>query len=296
MNHVGLTECCNSAASSLSSKSRTYIDTQQYPAIATTAAAAAATPQPPPPQFHYTANDNNNSQISISNNYNDNNFTNNDSINNYNDVERREEKFCKICHESSSSSQTLSPTQPSIDSTNSSFWSNLFTKKHKEKNKLISPCRCKGSLQYVHLECLNKWRKSNTRSDSAYQCEVCKYRYKMYRPFIIHIIDSEIFLHLMTIIVFLLLVYLVSCLMQVIDFKWITPGGPAGEEKDDWKYTTVLNLYLVHIIINTSMGGPLGCSGCVGSRGFGSGSTFLDFSIRNIWNFIDKLLDNQKHK
>ncbi|CAH1759270.1 5352_t:CDS:2, partial [Entrophospora sp. SA101] len=133
--------------------------------------------------------------------------------NNYNDVERREEKFCKICHESSSSSQTLSPTQPSINSTNSSFkssfWSNLFAKKHKEKNKLISPCRCKGSLQYVHLECLNKWRKSNTRSDSAYQY--------------------------------------------------------------------------------TSMGGPLGCSCCVGPRGVGGSST-------NIWNFIDKLLDNQKHK
>ncbi|CAJ0758791.1 4288_t:CDS:2, partial [Entrophospora sp. SA101] len=39
----------------------------------------------------------------------------------------------------------------------------------------------------------------------------------------------------------------------------------------------------------TSMGGPLGCSCCVGPRGVGGSST-------NIWNFIDKLLDNQKHK
>jgi hypothetical protein len=28
-----------------------------------------------------------------------------------------------------------------------------------ELGRLISPCKCKGTIKYVHLECLNQWRK-----------------------------------------------------------------------------------------------------------------------------------------
>ncbi|CAI2170149.1 185_t:CDS:2 [Funneliformis geosporum] len=68
-------------------------------------------------------------------------------------------KYCKICQESeSSSSQEESVTDCS------SY----------RKGKLISPCKCKGSLQYVHLGCLNQWRNSNVREEASYRCEVLK--------------------------------------------------------------------------------------------------------------------------
>jgi hypothetical protein len=38
---------------------------------------------------------------------------------------------------------------------------------------LISPCRCKGSLAYVHLSCLEKWINESFRLN----CELCGFRY-----------------------------------------------------------------------------------------------------------------------
>lgn len=50
-----------------------------------------------------------------------------------------EEILCRICHEDKSS------------------------------GKLISPCKCRGSLQFVHEKCLNEWIKMKDGS----RCEIC---------------------------------------------------------------------------------------------------------------------------
>lgn len=39
----------------------------------------------------------------------------------------------------------------------------------KEIEQVISPCRCRGSQELVHIECFNKWGKT--------RCEICKFRY-----------------------------------------------------------------------------------------------------------------------
>ena len=47
---------------------------------------------------------------------------------------------------------------------------------------LISPCRCTGSVKYVHQTCLQKWIKGN----DIKSCELCKYEFKMHtklKPF-----------------------------------------------------------------------------------------------------------------
>ncbi|XP_030637748.1 E3 ubiquitin-protein ligase MARCHF7 isoform X2 [Chanos chanos] len=45
-------------------------------------------------------------------------------------------------------------------------------------NPLIEPCRCTGSLQYVHQECIKKWLRSKISSgsnlDAITTCELCK--------------------------------------------------------------------------------------------------------------------------
>lgn len=42
------------------------------------------------------------------------------------------------------------------------------------RERLISPCHCKGSLAYVHLSCLERWLNQAGRSD----CELCMYKYE----------------------------------------------------------------------------------------------------------------------
>ena len=45
-----------------------------------------------------------------------------------------------------------------------------------EPDNMVSPCRCAGSLKYVHQLCLLKWLHSNEHYNK-YHCELCTYEY-----------------------------------------------------------------------------------------------------------------------
>mmetsp|Transcript_1923 Transcript_1923/g.5068 ORF Transcript_1923/g.5068 Transcript_1923/m.5068 type:complete len:453 (-) Transcript_1923:249-1607(-) len=48
--------------------------------------------------------------------------------------------------------------------------------------RLISPCLCRGTVRYVHVTCLQRWRASaHGRSDSALRCGQCRYVYGVRR-------------------------------------------------------------------------------------------------------------------
>lgn len=40
-------------------------------------------------------------------------------------------------------------------------------------DELIAPCKCRGTMQYVHRDCLNQWRTASSRADSFTRCEQC---------------------------------------------------------------------------------------------------------------------------
>ncbi|KAH7648588.1 hypothetical protein FG379_002058 [Cryptosporidium bovis] len=44
---------------------------------------------------------------------------------------------------------------------------------------LIAPCNCKGTQEYIHLECLSKWQRIqiNNRPWSSKFCSVCRHPY-----------------------------------------------------------------------------------------------------------------------
>jgi hypothetical protein len=53
--------------------------------------------------------------------------------------------------------------------------------------QLISPCKCKGTLKYVHQGCLHKWqdnvaRMGGKRDERATVCGVCRSRYTSLPP------------------------------------------------------------------------------------------------------------------
>ena len=43
-----------------------------------------------------------------------------------------------------------------------------------EKNKFVSPCRCSGTSKFVHIKCINKWRRVNRGKDAYDQCMECR--------------------------------------------------------------------------------------------------------------------------
>ena len=44
---------------------------------------------------------------------------------------------------------------------------------------LVNPCRCQGSMKYIHLECLKKWLGDKDVTHTPPVCEICKHIYKV---------------------------------------------------------------------------------------------------------------------
>ncbi|XP_045111197.1 E3 ubiquitin-protein ligase MARCHF11-like isoform X3 [Portunus trituberculatus] len=50
---------------------------------------------------------------------------------------------------------------------------------------LISPCRCAGTMQFIHQGCLNKWLEVK-RCKKAPVCELCNYQFHRHKKFRVH--------------------------------------------------------------------------------------------------------------
>jgi hypothetical protein len=48
-----------------------------------------------------------------------------------------------------------------------------YEPKLSQTDPLITPCKCIGSVRYVHLQCLKQWRFATTNPDFATKCQLC---------------------------------------------------------------------------------------------------------------------------
>eukprot|EP01062_Namystynia_karyoxenos_P005786 TRINITY_DN1199_c4_g1_i1.p2 TRINITY_DN1199_c4_g1~~TRINITY_DN1199_c4_g1_i1.p2 ORF type:complete len:275 (+),score=67.23 TRINITY_DN1199_c4_g1_i1:83-826(+) len=46
------------------------------------------------------------------------------------------------------------------------------------EGRLFRPCRCRGTVSHVHVNCLDKWRRAAADRKHFYQCDLCKYKYQ----------------------------------------------------------------------------------------------------------------------
>uniref|UniRef100_A0A1D1XYP4 E3 ubiquitin-protein ligase MARCH7 n=1 Tax=Anthurium amnicola TaxID=1678845 RepID=A0A1D1XYP4_9ARAE len=197
--------------------------------------------QPQPRTMLHRSNNNRFSDVSITNEYTQNESLLFDSS--------QPIKFCKICQESEES-------QSSIARDEEEFITGHF--ETYEKGKLISPCKCKGSLQYVHIGCLNKWRHSNVRLEASYRCEVCKYEYKFYRPRLAKIFSSNFTLHILSLILLSFIILLTSYIVKLlINHNNVNnnPDDPNNNlpDKNKWKDIKFLNIRLIEYILGISI-------------------------------------------
>jgi phosphohistidine phosphatase SixA len=58
------------------------------------------------------------------------------------------------------------------------------------ESKLIRPCNCKGTQEFVHIECLNRWRATSDHASET--CSVCKYRYVVEKGALARLLLSEL--------------------------------------------------------------------------------------------------------
>lgn len=71
------------------------------------------------------------------------------------------------------------------------MWSSLGSQRRAE-NRLISPCRCAGSMKYVHIGCLNRWRATAPTARSRFTCDQCGYAYRVRRTALAAFLASDV--------------------------------------------------------------------------------------------------------
>jgi len=74
-----------------------------------------------------------------------------------------------------------------------------------ETGKLFSPCKCKGSMRYVHVACLNHWRQVSTEKN-YYQCPQCLYKYNIQRKDWADYIDNPTVIQRVSIFIVIIIV------------------------------------------------------------------------------------------
>jgi hypothetical protein len=70
------------------------------------------------------------------------------------------------------------PDAPS-NATNNDTVCRICFEKGSVSHKLISPCRCAGSVKFIHEDCLKTWLAGNEEDIDNSKCELCHTEYKM---------------------------------------------------------------------------------------------------------------------
>ncbi|KAF9542529.1 hypothetical protein EC957_001898 [Mortierella hygrophila] len=103
--------------------------------------------------------------------------------------------------------------------------------------RLISPCLCKGSMKYVHIECLNAWRTRSPKPESHYKCDTCKYAFSFRRTSFARYLGHPLTVFVLTIAAFVLLVFAAGFAMKLLLYlmmdeaqEFVYPADLSDEE------------------------------------------------------------------
>jgi len=76
--------------------------------------------------------------------------------------------------------------------------------------RLIKPCKCNGSIRYVHVVCLNRWRHASPSRSAFFQCPQCRYKYHFARTHVVGMATSPFVISFFSLNLFIVLVFAAS--------------------------------------------------------------------------------------
>ncbi|KAF5356181.1 hypothetical protein D9756_004134 [Leucocoprinus leucothites] len=79
-----------------------------------------------------------------------------------------------------------------------------------ELGRLIRPCLCKGSISYVHVKCLQRWRNTSSSRGAFFSCPQCHYQYRFARTRIVGLASNPILVGGLSGLLFTIVVMLAS--------------------------------------------------------------------------------------
>ncbi|WFD08453.1 hypothetical protein MVES1_003829 [Malassezia vespertilionis] len=78
--------------------------------------------------------------------------------------------------------------------------------------RILSPCRCKGTMKYVHEDCLDQWRAFSSRPSSAIACDQCGAEYKFRPTLWMRLLTSRVFMWITTLLLYVVVIITVGML------------------------------------------------------------------------------------
>lgn len=111
--------------------------------------------------------------------------------------------------------EPIQPTTFSSSSPESEFYTCRICLDMDNQEDIIVPCRCNGTMKYVHRACLQEWRIQDTDSPNFRRCNQCLYEYQTYdNTSKCHLYCSN-FCHFMTRNRFLLFLLIQTCIVSL---------------------------------------------------------------------------------
>jgi len=113
------------------------------------------------------------------------------------------------------------------------------------RGRLFSPCLCRGTARFIHVDCLDDWRYSDGgRGKRFYQCPTCMYEYRIARTVVYAAIVNPVIVGLLSLIVIAGTVIVVAYLIKA--FAFLALGAVIA--KKTWALTQQIILIAVMII------------------------------------------------
>ena len=93
-----------------------------------------------------------------------------------------------------------------------------------ECGPLFRPCSCRGSMAWVHMNCLDTWRNNSANPRSFYRCEQCHFEYKFGRVFaaydrftLVRFLQTKVAVHLLSLLALCMLVFSAGFVAKTFD-------------------------------------------------------------------------------
>ncbi|KAL0951294.1 hypothetical protein HGRIS_008004 [Hohenbuehelia grisea] len=96
-----------------------------------------------------------------------------------------------------------------------------------ELGRLIRPCLCMGSISYVHVKCLQRWRNTSQSQSAFFRCPQCHYQYRFARTQVLGIATNPVVVGAISSVLFTVLV-LLSSFVTTFFMSWFEEPSYGG--------------------------------------------------------------------
>ena len=104
-----------------------------------------------------------------------------------------------------------------------------------EYGRLIKPCKCRGSLRYIHELCLLRSRTATARANSMWKCHECGHQFNFKRLTAQRLLSSRVSVFILTVVLMIFVIFLLGFLADPIINLYLDPYDTLTGKESLWE-------------------------------------------------------------